>query len=395
MTTLRRAAAALLDRLPEPLAQRLTPPRYRYDPASVPPPLPQLPGSVRVLIAHANYAEQGWRIARALEKLDGVSATAAQLEGRIAGYGFHSDYGIPARVYQYSRRWRERFRDEIAQRYTHVIIESARPLFGALHQFDTAADALWLRERGVRVGFLLHGSEIRMPSRHETQPWSPFPDLPAAERDRLERQSHETRAVLHQVGAPVFVTTPDLLVDWPGGVLTPLIAPSGTASGSAERLEPAVQLRVVHAPTNRLLKGSDLIEPAVLALADQGIVSYDAIEGLTREEAVRRMAAADVVLEQFRIGTYSTVAVEALASGRLVVGYLHDQARDAVRDRFGVEVPIIQAEPTQIADVLRDIAADPGRYEPLRQQARQFVDRVHSGRATAEAIQPFLRAPVS
>ena len=58
---------------------------------------------------------------------------------------------------------------------------------------------------------------------------------------------------------------------------------------------------------------------------------------MTHGEALGRLAAADLVVDQLVLGWYGAVAVEAMALGRPVLAYIReDEAED---NPFGVEAP--------------------------------------------------------
>lgn len=390
---LRRAISGLIERLPEPLSVRLRPRRYRYAIDDTPPPLPELRASTRLLIAHANYAGQGWMIARAAESLPDVAAYAVHLEGRNALFGFHSDMVVPDSIYQHSAHWRRRFFQEVSERFTHVIVESGRPLFGRLNDFDVARDVDALQSAGVAVAAHAHGSELRLPSRHgQLDEWSPFNPrhgVDESEIVRLETVSRRFRDFVAQSGVPLTVSTPDLLADYPTATWLPLVVDVARWASNSPVLDHQVP-RVIHIPTRSHVKGTALIEPTMTALHDEGLVTYHQLQGLPFAEMPSVISNSDIVLEQFRIGTYSVAAVEAMAAGRLVIVHLHDQVRRAVRDATGLEIPIVSATPATLEAVLRDVVARPELYREIAAQGPKFVRTVHDGGLSAASLAPFL-----
>lgn len=390
---LRRAISGLIERLPESLSVRLRPRRYRYPIDDTPPSLPELRASTRLLVAHANYAGQGWMIARAAESLPDVAAYAVHLEGRNALFGFHSDMVVPDSIYQHSAHWRRRFFQEVSERFTHVIVESGRPLFGRLNDFDVARDVDALQSAGVAVAAHAHGSELRLPSRHgELDEWSPFNarhGVDEKELARLESGARRFSEFLARTGIPLTVSTPDLLGDQPTATWLPLVIDVARWASSSPVLDHAVP-RVIHIPTRSHLKGTLLIEPTMTALQDEGFVTYKQLQGVPHELMPAVIADNDIVLEQFRIGTYSVAAVEAMAAGRLVIAHLHEQVRQAVRDATGLEIPIVSATPATLEAVLRDVVARPELYREIAAQGPEFVRAVHDGGLSAASLAPFL-----
>ena len=211
---LRGALRAAVDRLPEPLAVRLRPSRYRYELADVPAPPPRLDAPTRVVVGATNYAAQGYLLARALDHLDGVAAINVHQLPAGDTYGFPADIAVSGDIVRLSSHWRRRQFSAIAERYSHAILESGRPLFGALFDLDVAREIAALRERGVRVAHLAHGSDLRSPRIHrEFSRFSPFHDDDWDARDALQQGADRYARLIAATGGPVFVTTPDLVRD--------------------------------------------------------------------------------------------------------------------------------------------------------------------------------------
>src|ERR1700730_2509917 len=84
----------------------------------------------------------------------------------------------------------------------------------------------------------------------------------------------------------------------------PLAPPSGRSSPL-----------VVHAPSNRNKKGTEDVIRACAALP----VDLDIVEGVTHTEARQRYAAADIIVDQLKVGWYGVFAIEAMAMGKPVV----------------------------------------------------------------------------
>ncbi|MEK8228004.1 hypothetical protein NKG05_20815 [Oerskovia sp. M15] len=85
----------------------------------------------------------------------------------------------------------------------------------------------------------------------------------------LEELTQTNRQVLESLGLPVFVSTPDLLLDVPGATWCPVVVEPGTWRTEETPLHRARPL-VVHAPSRAVIKGTALIEPVLRALHDEG-----------------------------------------------------------------------------------------------------------------------------
>ena len=139
------------------------------------------------------------------------------------------------------------------------------------------------------------------------------------------------------------------------------------------------ELVVVHAPTDRSIKGTRHVVDAVERLRAEGApVRLDLIEGLTHDQVRARTAAADVVVDQLMIGWYGGFAVEAMALGRPLVCFIREE-----ENPFGAALPIVRASPSTLVERLRELLRDPARRREAGQAGRRFVEREHDPRTLA------------
>ncbi|QYM76987.1 hypothetical protein [Leucobacter luti] len=347
----------------------------------------------RVLIAPVNYAGQGKAWARALEKMDpGISARNMAMEVP-GGFAFDADLLVPVGTYHNDADWQQR-QFEAAASATHVLIEAEEPPFGRFMGRSVAAQAAALSARGVSVAYLAHGTDARLPSRHiDGNPLSYYADE-AVYLPRAEQLAARNIAFVTDSGRPVFVSTPDLLVDLPHAVWCPVMVDLDRwAAPNRVARPPAAPLRVVHAPSVAAYKGTAMIMPTIERLEAEGLIEFRLIQGVPSAEMPAVFAEADVLLDQFRAGSYGVAACEAMAAGCLAIGQVSAQVRSAVQEASGLELPILEATPDSLEQVLRGLAA----LSDLSAQATRsidFVRTVHDGRMSAQALREhWLAAP--
>jgi glycosyltransferase involved in cell wall biosynthesis len=150
----------------------------------------------------------------------------------------------------------------------------------------------------------------------------------------------------------------------------------------AEPFPEREEIVVVHAPTDRVIKGTQHVIEAVDMLRGEGVpIRLDLVEGVSREVALERLARADLLVDQLVLGWYGTVAVEAMALGRPVMAYIRE---DAPEDNpFGADLPVVRTTPATLVDDLRALAADRERRRRLSIAGRSFVERHHDPVALA------------
>src|SRR5207247_10238232 len=94
---------------------------------------------------------------------------------------------------------------------------------------------------------------------------------------------------------------------------------------------------------------------AVIAACEELDVELDLIEGVKHDEAKRRYALADVIVDQLVVGWYGLFAIESMATARPVVTYLHEDAVDQTERAYGAQVPIVTATKPTLGAKLRPL----------------------------------------
>ncbi|MDJ0768351.1 MAG: glycosyltransferase [Ilumatobacter sp.] len=342
------------------------------------------PSNATLLIGPANMAGQANSWAEALRRHTDVDATSMTLE-RAGGLYFATDRTIP-RASWTSRTWQVQQLLELPNTFTHVLLEAGMGVLGDLNGGRLAGDTPFLVARGIRPAAVFHGSDIRDPRRHAaSHPFSPFRDPFDDLTARLQQRVDETRRHLDEFPGPVFVTTLDLFDDLPDAIWLPTCLDPDVWRADAPPSFAGVP-RVLHAPTRTQLKGSEQVDPLLHQLESEGLITYDRVHGVPHHEMPARVAAADIVLDQFVIGHYCHFSIEAMATGRVVIANVPDH----VRDRLDTPIPIVQADPSTLESVLRSVLADPTAALELASAGPEFVQRTHDGRLSAQQLERWI-----
>lgn len=347
------------------------------------------PGPAVVGIGPANFAGQGWAWAKALEReLPGVTTRVIKVDrGDVVTFG--ADEVVDLDTFRRDASWGQRLEEAAMAGWTHALLEAGRPLFGIRNGKDFEGDLKRLIARGVRVGLVMHGSEIRDPRRHATTtPWSPFTDpgdeLTASLQSQRDVLAAKVLAYASR-GVPVFMSTPDLLAEVPDSVWLPVVVDTQRWQPGPPVL-PGQRPIVVHVPSRAALKGSARVDEALARLHDRGDVDYRRLQGVPPERMPEVIAQADVLLDQFALGSYGALACEAMAAARVVVGHVTDDVRRAAREAAGMDLPIAEATPDSIEQTLSELLADPAGARTRAETGRRFVEALHDGRWSARVL---------
>lgn len=353
--------------------------------------MPDLPDEpVRLLIAPANYAGQARQWADAVTAH--VPGAAAQnfRRGKFPD-AYVNDLQVDPDRFATDLAWRRYWRRHVVQTYTHVLAEAGLPFLGA-SVLDAEDEIRQLQRAGLRVARLAHGSEVRIPSVHAAwNRWAPYEHLDPKQVRRFESTARRNVDAFSRHDGPVFVSTLGLLEFLPKATWLPLTVDTDRTWVSDTPLFAGERPVVAHAPSGPQ-KGSHHIDPVLRELDEQGVITYRRVEKVPHREMPRVYGTADVVIDQFGVADYGAAACEAMSLGRLVVSHVSPAVREDVLDRTGRELPIVEADPDTLREVLLDLLADRERAVELSRASREFATLVHSGRRSAEVLGEWLLA---
>lgn len=337
----------------------------------------------RLYIAPTNYSGQGFAWARAVEAADsriGARNAAIILPG---GFGFEADSRVPITTVNSSADWAAAEWQSVSQ-FTHVLIEAERPLFGRRFDRDLVQEIHALEYAGVSVAYMCHGTDVRDPAGHALRtPWSLYPSDPRTAV--LQEDAAKNRALLAEVRRPTFVSTPDLIADVPWGIWCPVVVDTTRFSAPPRRAHPGA-VKIIHAASAPLQKGSHYIEPALAPLIAAGLVEYTLVTETSSSAMPALFASADIVIDQFRAGSYGVAACEAMSSGAVVIGHVLPQVREHVQQISGLALPILEATPDTLRDVVNNVISTPDEMHRIGLAGAEFVRTVHSGAASARVL---------
>jgi glycosyltransferase involved in cell wall biosynthesis len=237
-----------------------------------------------------------------------------------------------------------------------------------------------LRRRGKAIFVTYQGDDVRPASLADERIRSLYdPELDDRKREwaaRFDRHAHG-----------IFALNPDLLRALPARAeFVPY------ASVDLDEWRPVAARNeaplVVHAPSDRRVKGTDVILAALDRLRAEGVAfELDLVEGVPRDEARRRYERADLLVDQMLLGWYGAAAVELMALGKPVVAYLRDDDLARVPAEMRAELPVIDASVDTLEDVLRELLTERVDELPeLGRRSRAYVERWHDPRRIAERM---------
>ncbi len=332
---------------------------------------------MRVLHAPSEIAGQTSILARALREL-GVEAWSLATNPTFAQYTPDQATGDDAKpplaryaaylghVLQHAGRW-----DVFHFHFGRTLIPP--------HNFDLPL----YRTLGKKVVFHYHGCDVRnrahMKATHARSTCTecdPF-CLPA-------RQQRILASARRWADAEI-VSTPDLLESAPGAQQVHVAVWLPDYPFTEPRREPK---RVLHAPTNRLIKGTRHVEAAFEQLRPRFPgVEFRTVEKVPWAGLRELMRECDVFVDQLFMGWYGMVSVEAMALGKPALAFVRPDFEPLARD-----APVVR---TSIETLTNDLAAlleDAPRRAALAAAGRAYVERVHAAPVVAGRLVELYRS---
>ena len=220
--------------------------------------------------------------------------------------------------------------------------------------------------------------------------------VPKSVQFRLLRAKRK-KSVMHFLGSDIRGKPPEELA-WAAGADARIVGSYDAIRWvpDAEVVPPGIDLReytpappavgerpiVVHAPSSRRRKGTEHVIAACAELP----VELDIVEGLHHDEARRRYERADIVVDQLNAGWYGIFAIEAMALGKPVVTFLHEEAVARTEEAFETKVPVVSATAETLADRLRPLVENAAERRRIGAASRAYVERVHDADRVADRL---------
>ncbi|MGZ7031597.1 MAG: glycosyltransferase family 4 protein [Thermoanaerobaculia bacterium] len=336
---------------------------------------------MRILHAPNNIANQAGYVASSLRSM---GHEAEVWEFGSSPYGFPSDRVIDIRDHDPTVLW-DAF-DEAVRRFDIFHFHFGRSFFSyPWAPVPPYWDLPVLRMLGKKVFFTFHGSDCRIRRIHEEiNPWSyyRFSDIPSDD-ERTENSLEVIRSFANEM----FIVSMEYKPFVPEAAFVPRVI--DLAEWPEQPVRTAERPVVLHVPSRRGTKGSDLVISGMEQLRAEGLpFDFVLLEGVPHAEVRRAIAEADVVIDNVLTGDYEMVSLEAMASGRVAVAYLQERVKLAFPD-----APIFEVNPDTFADNMRRLLSDPKLRDSLARRGRPFVGKHHDAPVVTERLVRSYAAP--
>lgn len=267
----------------------------------------------------------------------------------------------------------------------------------ALHRFDsfiflygrtftdTSFELFVLRLFKKKIIFINMGSDIRPPYMN-----GKIYHIYHGKGARLARlvAKFKRRAILHEKYADFLVCQPSNahfyqrpFINW-----FSMGVPQAFEIREFEYNNSQALLRVLHSPSNAVVKGSQIICDVIEHLIDEGLpLELVRLEGVSNDEVLRQLQGCDFVVDQL----YSDIPMAVLGSEAarfakpcIVAGYLADEVDAYIPPRD--VPPSLYVRPEQLREAVKKVVEDVEFRRDLGLRAREFVSQRWASKAVAE-----------
>jgi hypothetical protein len=140
---------------------------------------------------------------------------------------------------------------------------------------------------------------------------------------------------------------------------------------------------VSHSPSAPVCKGTVFVKRAVDALRGQGFnVELTMALGTDKKNASDIVAGCDIFVDQLILGDLGMSTLEAMAMGKVVVCYILDEVRESLPEGL----PVVNANPDTIQEVLESLIRDKGSLERIGRDSRRYVESYFSSSFRARCL---------
>lgn len=129
---------------------------------------------------------------------------------------------------------------------------------------------------------------------------------------------------------------------------------------------------ILHAPSNRQTKGTAFVEQAVTDLHAEGLdFDFQIYQKVPHDQFIEALQTrADIVVDQLLSGGYGVLAMESMAYGKTVCGYVLPEVRATMPG-----LPIVQCTVDTLTDNLRELILDKAKRDRIGRESWEFARR--------------------
>ncbi|MDD5679966.1 MAG: glycosyltransferase [Candidatus Omnitrophica bacterium] len=345
--------------------------------------------NLKVLHCPTDTGGNSWGLSRAERKL-GAASDVMVFRSSVYGYPADMDFKF-RKVVTPRREWKRwRFLGEAMKKYDVFHFNFAKSLIDYPYLMLHHLELPLLKKNKKKIFFTVQGCDTRL----RTYCLGHFTVSACKDCKGLNcLPSFVKRQRIKKIGAyadKIYALNPDLIYNCPGAEFLPY------ASVDMDEWTPSIRrpggkriFTILHAPTNRDIKGTRYLLGAVNRLQKEGCpVRLLLVEKTNRRmlREIYRKKSIDVVVDQLLVGWYGAFGVEAMACGVPVIAYIRTQDLQFIPRGMREELPVINATPSTIYDTIKELAENRRITPALSEKCRAYVEQWHDPLKIAKKV---------
>lgn len=285
-----------------------------------------------------------------------------------------------------------RFYKKELKNYDILHFNFGRTLFNYQNSLINMLDLPFIKRSGVKIVVTYQGSDARLAgfclNNYDVNFYKHYPSWKLKEELKKDKIKIRKIKKMNKYADQIYATNPDLL-----NVLPKRTVFRPYTKLQIEEWSPVYsdyskpKLIIAHAPTNRLIKGTEVVIKCLNEMINNGSpIELMLIENMTNNEAVENLKKADIVIDQLYAGWYGGLAVEAMALGKPVITYIRESDIIHVPKEMAEELPIINATDYNLTEVIDKLLNNRSELPKIAKASRKYVERWHDSKKNAKYV---------
>ena len=173
---------------------------------------------------------------------------------------------------------------------------------------------------------------------------------------KTNKSIRSKKMMLSGIADKIYSLNPDLLTVLPKGAEFLPYATEAALNAKVVPIKQSGEFVVGHAPTHRMVKGTDCVLNVIERLKNRGYnIRLELIENLKRVDALKKFGQIDVFVDQLIIGWFGVVSLEVIALGKPVICFVKGKGLKFVPEKMLADLPILNADETSLESKILEV----------------------------------------
>ena len=244
-------------------------------------------------------------------------------------------------------------------------------------------DVRILKRLGKKVYMHFRGSDLIEKNYYATLKNNNINQLNIYTDEAIRVNTKKRLPVISKFSDKIFVSTPNMLDLLPEAILIPQIISKNSAGIFNRPFKKSEVIKIVHAPTDKNIKGTKHIVEIVNELSHDGFnISLEILENKKPKEVIEAFKNCHFGIDQLFSGWYGKVSIELMQLGKPVFCFIHNKYFDA----FDSKIPIINVNKKNLKKRLKYYLLNIKELQVIGEKGVEFVNKFHSQKSIVDKL---------